>query len=274
AAWLRTEEPLGTRVRFLPRGKDGTSQKWWLTDRIVVEIDERAVLREEFPAAFRWLGGELRATPRRCYHWVDTRAHWSAALPVDREFVAACVLSSLVSGADGEQRGQAEPLTALAEAGGPVGRAVHLALAFGLGCQDADDRLRAVDALLVLASRGDLDARLLGTELAWLVMEGSVKPNRLADALRTTAATGAYGTVWAVLEPLLPELLGAEKPVRGLGEVLAVAADCVERCRATGAVAGLDALASARSSAQFVVQAKRLSGALRREADQPLAEPV
>ncbi|MFG3487842.1 DUF6493 family protein [Streptomyces sp. NPDC047972] len=272
AVWLRTEEPLGTRVRFLPRGKDQASQKWWLAERIVVEIGERAVLREEFPAAFRWLGGELRATPRRCYHWLDTRAHWSAALPVDREFVAACVLSSLASGADGDQRGLAEPLTALAEAGGPVGRSVHLALAFGLGCPDADDRLRAVDALLVLASRGDLDARLLGTELAWLVLEGSVKPNRLADALRTSAATGAYGTVWTVLEPLLPELLSAEKPVRGLGEVLAVAADCVERCGAAGEVAGLEALASTRSSAQFVVQAKRLSGALRREADQPLTE--
>ncbi|MFJ5073900.1 DUF6493 family protein [Streptomyces sp. NPDC088553] len=274
ASWLRAGDPLGTRVRFLGRGKDRASQKWWLTDRIVVEIDDRPAVRKEFPAAFRWLGGELRATPRRCYHWLDTRAHWAAALPVDREFVAACVLSSLASGADADQRGVTEPLTAFAEAGGPAGRSVHLAVAFGLGCQDADDRLRAVDALLVLAARGDLDARLLGTELAWLVVEGSVKPNRLADALRTTAATGAYGTVWAVLEPLLPELLGAEKPVRGLGEVLAVAADCVERCGARGEVAGLDAMASARSASQFVVQAKRLAGALGRGADQPLTETV
>ncbi|WP_406056151.1 DUF6493 family protein [Streptomyces sp. NBC_01077] len=274
AAWLRTEEPLGVRVRLLARGKDRASQKWWLTDRIVVEIDGRAVVRKEFPAAFRWLGGELQATPRRCYHWVDTRAHWAAALPVDREFVATCVLSSLASGADGDQRGMTEPLTALAEAGGPVGRAVPLALAFGLGCQDPDDRLRAVDALLVLASRGDLDAGRLGTELAWLVAEGSVKPNRLADALRTTAATGAYATVWAVLEPMLPELLGAEKPIRGLGEVLAVAADCVERCGAGGEVAGLDVVASARGASQFVVQAKRLSSALRQGVDQPLTETV
>ncbi|MFE6852982.1 DUF6493 family protein, partial [Streptomyces sp. NPDC057674] len=93
AAWLRAGDPLGTRVRFLPRGKDQASQKWWLTDRTVVEIDDRPVVRKEFPAPFRWLGGELAATPRRCYHWLDTRAHWVAALPVDREFVAACVLS-------------------------------------------------------------------------------------------------------------------------------------------------------------------------------------
>ncbi|MFE5944123.1 DUF6493 family protein [Streptomyces sp. NPDC056480] len=273
AAWLRAWEPLGMRVRFLDGGEDRASL-WWLSDRIVVEIADRPAVRKEFPAAFRWLGGEPRVTPRQCYHWLDTRAHWAAALPVDREFVAACVLSPLASAADADQRGVTEPLTMIAEAGGPVGRAVHLAVAFGLGCQDADDRLRAVDALLVLAARGDLDARLLGTELAWLVVEGSVKPNRLADALRTTAATGAYGTVWAVLEPLLPELLGTEKPVRGLGEVLAVAADCVERCGARGEVAGLDAMASARSASQFVVQAKRLSGALRRGADQPLTETV
>ncbi|CCA54153.1 MULTISPECIES: DUF7824 domain-containing protein [Streptomyces] len=272
AAWLRTAEPLATKVRFLPRGKDRTSGKWWLAERIVVEIEDRPVVRKEFPAAFRWLGGELGATPRRCYHWLETRAHWVAALPVDREFVAACVLPSLASGADADQRGVTEPLTALAEAAGPVGRALPLALAAGLGCQDADDRLRAVDALLVLASRGDLDARRLGTELAWLVAEGSVKPNRLADALRTAAATGAYGTVWAVLAPALPELLGAEKPVRGLGEVLAVAADCVERCGAGDEVAGLAGVASARGSSQFLVQAKRLLGALRQGAGQPLAE--
>ena len=46
AAWLRAGEPLGARVRFLARGKDRASQKWWLTDRIVVEIDERAEVRE------------------------------------------------------------------------------------------------------------------------------------------------------------------------------------------------------------------------------------
>ncbi len=115
-----------------------------------------------------------------------------------------------------------------------MGRAVHLALAFGLGCVDSDDRLRAVDALLVLASRGELNARALGAELAWLVAEGSLKPNRVADAARTAAVTGAYGTVWAVLEAMLPELVGAAKPVRGLGELLAVAADCAERCGARG----------------------------------------
>ncbi|MGW3557351.1 DUF7824 domain-containing protein [Streptomyces sp. NPDC000963] len=272
AAWLRDEDALGATVRFFPRGAEQFSGKWWLVDRTVVEFGKRAVVREEFPPAFHWLGGAVRATPRRCYHWIGDRAQWASVLPADREVLAACLLPAMAHSVDGDQRGTTEPLTALAEAGGPVGRAVHLALAFGLGCLDSDDRLRAVDALLVLASRGELNARALGAELAWLVAEGSLKPNRLADAARTAAVTGAYGTVWAVLEAMLPELLGAAKPVRGLGELLAVAADCVERCGARGEVAGLDAAASARGSSQLVVQAKRLLNALRQEADQPPTE--
>ncbi|MEU1228196.1 DUF6493 family protein [Streptomyces sp. NPDC005828] len=261
-------------VRFLQRDEDRTLRRLWPADRLVVGIDEHPVVRAEFPPAFQWLGGALEATPRRCTHWVEGRAQWSTVLPADREVFAACLLPTLTSSIEGDSRGTTEPLTALVEAEGPVGRAVLLALAFGLGCVDADDRLRAVDAVLVLAARGELDAQGLGAELAWLVAEGSVKPNRLADAARTAAATGAYGTVWAVLTAMLPELLAVPKPVRGLGEVLAVAADCVERCGAGGEVSGLGASASGRGSSQLVVQAKRLLGALRQGADQPPTETV
>ncbi|MFC9394906.1 DUF6493 family protein [Streptomyces sp. NPDC057027] len=265
---------VGATVRFLQRDEDRTLRRLWLADRLVVGIDEHPAVRAEFPPAFQWLGGALEATPRRCTHWMEGRAQWSTVLPADREVFAACLLPTLTSSTEGDSRGTTEPLTALVEAEGPVGRAVLLALTFGLGCVDADDRLRAVDAVLVLAARGELDAQGLGAELAWLVAEGSVKPNRLADAARTAAATGAYGTVWAVLAAMLPELLAVPKPVRGLGEVLAVAADCVERCGAGGEVSGLGALASGRGSSQLVVQAKRLLGALRQGADQPPTESV
>ncbi|MDV9190333.1 DUF6493 family protein [Streptomyces sp. SR27] len=273
SAWL-CRETVGATVRFLSRDEDKTLHRFWLMDRIVVELRESPVVRAEFPPAFQWLGGALEATPRPCRHWVEGRAQWPPVLPADREVRAACLLPTLAHGVDGDPRGATEPLTALAEADGPVGQAAHVLLAFGLGFGDADDRLRAVDAVLVLAARGDLDARQLGTELARLVEEASVKPNRLADAARTAAATGAYGTVWAILAAMLPELLSAPKPVRGLGEVLAVAADCVERCGAGGEVAGLDALASGRASTQLVVQARRLLSALRQGSDHPLTETV
>ncbi|WP_198942321.1 DUF6493 family protein [Streptomyces sp. CB02261] len=273
AAWLREEDAVAASVRFLVRGREPSPVTGWLIDRIVVDVDDRATVREEFPPAFTWLGGALEGVPRRCHHGEDSsRAQWATVLPADRDVLAACLLPSLAGCVDGSARGATEPLTTLVEAEGPVGRAVHLVLAFGLGCVDADDRLRAVDAMLVLASRGELNARRLGAELAWLVAEGSVKPNRLADAARTAADTGAYGTVWTVLAAMLPGPLSAATPVRGLGEVLAVAADCVERCGARDEPAGLDALASGRGSTQLVVQARRLRNALRQGTDQSLAE--
>ncbi|MER7951810.1 DUF6493 family protein [Streptomyces sp. NPDC096079] len=274
AAWLRRDAPVGATVRLLRPDEDGAPPRYHLSDRIVVDLGERPAVRAEFPPAFRWLGGALEAIPRRCRHGVEDRAPWAPALPADRELLAACLLATLAHSVEADARGATEPLTALAEADGPAGRAVPLALALGLGCVDADDRLRAVDAVLVLAARGELDARRLATELAWLVAEGTVKPNRLADAARTAAATGAYRTVWAILSAMLPVLLDADKPVHGLGELLAVAADCVERCGAVGEVAGLDALASGRGSTRLVVQAGRLLNALGQAAGQPPAEPV
>ncbi|MFJ5832043.1 DUF6493 family protein [Streptomyces sp. NPDC093089] len=271
AAWLRADEPMAASVRFLRREGQRSLLRWSVQDRLVVDIADRAFLREEFPAAFRWLGGTLEATPRRCHHWVRGLEHWAAVLPADREVLAACVLPSLTRTLD-STRESTEPLAPLAEAEGPVGRAVALALALGLGTGDADDRLRAVDALLVLAARGDLDAPGVGAELGWLVAEGTVKPNRLADAARTAAGTGAYGTVWAVLAAALPEPLAVEKPVRGLGELLAVAADCVERCGAGGVPAGLEATAARGGSTQLATQAKRLLGALRHGADRTWTE--
>ncbi|GAA3927136.1 DUF6493 family protein [Streptomyces gulbargensis] len=274
AGWLRAEAPVAASVRLHERGSARSEGRWWLVDRILVAFEERPVVRE-FPSAFRWLGGGLLPNARRCYHSGWAPAHWATQLPADREVLAAALLSSVANAVDGDTvRGVTEPLTLLSEAEGRGGRAVSLVLAFGLGCVDADDRLRAVDALLVLAARGELDAPGLGEEVAWLVTEGSMKPNRLADAVRTAAATGAYGTVWAVLAAALPGLLGAQKPVRGLGEVLAVAADCAERCGVTGEVPGLADVARAKGSSQLVTQARRLLNALHRTTDQNKTQTV
>ncbi|MGW4779716.1 DUF7824 domain-containing protein [Streptomyces filamentosus] len=272
AAWLRSESPLEATVRFHPRGEK-ESGRWWLVDRILVEMTKRATVRKEFPKAFHWLGGSLLPNARRCYHWEQVPEHGATLLPADRELLAACLLSSMASAVDGDStRDVTGPLTLLAEGEGQVGRAVALVLAFGLGCRDADDRLRAVDALLVLAARGDLDAAQVGRDVAWLLAERSMKPNRLADAARTAAATGAYGTVWTILSAALPPLLEAETPMRGLGELLAITADCAERCGATGELAGLERHATARGTSQLVTQAKRLWSALRQGADQSTTE--
>ncbi|MFD7320277.1 DUF6493 family protein [Streptomyces sp. NPDC059875] len=264
ADWLTADVSLAPGVRFLTRGheKDKDNGKWWLADRLVLKIRERRTVREEFPPAFRWLGGAQTQVDHRCHHWIGERRNWPGVLPDDRETLAAWLLRVLAGGVEWDERGVTWGLTALAESDGPVGPATHLAVAIGLGCRHAEDRLTAVDTLLVLAARGDLDLQLLGQTLAGLVGEGTVKPNRLAEAARSAAATGAYATTWAVLAGALPGLLAAEKPVRALGELLAVAADCVERCGATAEIPGLAAAAGRGGSSQLVVQAGRLRRAL------------
>ncbi|GAA5016444.1 hypothetical protein GCM10025734_66160 [Kitasatospora paranensis] len=142
--------------------------------------------------------------------------HWAAVLPHHREEVAARLLRQVAAVADLDSRGAARVLPYLAEADGPAGLAMHLAVVYGLGARHPEDRTAAVDALLVLAARGDLDGALLGREAAELVLLGAVKPNRLAAALRAAADTGAYGTVWSVLAAALPRLLG-EAPPRAAG---------------------------------------------------------
>ncbi|MFI8824942.1 DUF6493 family protein [Streptomyces sp. NPDC053431] len=274
ADWLTAAESLAPGLRFLARSEDSRSSSWWLADRLVLAVREHRTIRKEFPPAFHWLGAEPTESARGCgrYHWSALRPLWPGVLPDDRETLGAWLLPSLAGAAECEERGAAWGLTALAEADGPAGPAVHLALAIGLGCRHAEDRLTAVDALLVLAARGDLDPALLAARLSDLVAEGTVKPNRLADAVRTAASTGAYATVYAVLAALLPGLFRAPKAVHGTGELVAVAAECVERCGASGEPAGLAETAARAGSSQLVTQARRLLAALGQNADQTPSE--
>lgn len=96
-----------------------------------------------------------------------------------------------------------------------------------------------------------------------------MKPLRLAEAIRTAAATGAYATVWSVLRDVLPILLAdlatdasSGTPARGLGDLLAVAADCAERSGARGDLSHLAQAAERRGSSKLVTQARRLRTAL------------
>ncbi|MFJ3905595.1 DUF6493 family protein [Streptomyces sp. NPDC090025] len=285
AAWLTEPESLapGLRLRATSgtRG-ERTEGRRWFAERLVLAVRERRAIRDEFPPVFQWLGGAPAESSPGCnpYHWSGLRPLWPGILPDDREALAAWLLPPLGAAAEWELRGAAEGLTALAEAEGAAGPAFHLAVAVGLGCRHAEDRLTAVDALLVLAARGDLDPALLGARLAELTAEGMAKPNRLADALRTAAATGAYGTVRGVLLALLPSLIGGDRPVHGAGELLAVAAECVERAGAPSAAAGqreipgLAVLAARGGTSRLVTQARRLAVALGQGVDQTAAQPV
>ncbi|MER7937588.1 MULTISPECIES: DUF6493 family protein [unclassified Streptomyces] len=245
--------------------------------RVLIESGEVPELRTGFPEAFRRLGLPFTVSDavRYCYHWGhENHRHWLATLPELRELVAVRLAHDVSEAAVDDERGAAAALPLLAESGGAAGESTRLCVAYGLGARHPEDRLAAVDALLVLAARGQLDAERLGADLGQLVRRGAVKPLRLAESARTAAATGANTTIWEMLRHALPMLLadlpaaGAGTPgaARGLGELLSVAAECAERCGARGAVPHLSRAAARRGSSRLAVQARRLRDALDTEA--------
>ncbi|WP_406438933.1 DUF6493 family protein [Streptomyces sp. NBC_01613] len=264
ARWLTHQGP------DLPANRSRTSG-----DRILVECGELPELQEDFPPEFRPLGRPVSVDRTRwyCHHWDEgIRQHWLAVLPERRELVAMRMLRDLSTVAVDDARGAAAFLPPLAESGGEAGEAVHLCLAYGLGARHPEDRLAAVDALLTLAARGQLDAARLGTDLGQLVRRGAVKPLRLAESARTAATTGANATIWEMLRHTLPVLLAElatnsrTASARGLGDLLEVAAECAERSGARGELPHLAQTAQRRSSSRLVSQARRLRSALTLEA--------
>jgi hypothetical protein len=260
ARWLTSGGPV------LP-----TSRRRASGGRVLLEFGELISLQADFPAGFRALGQPTTVYGEHgyCYHWSrDMQQHWLAILPELRELVAVRVLRDVSAVAVDDTRGAAAVLPLLAESGGGAGEATHLCLAYGLGARHPEDRLAAVDALLVLAARGQLDAARLGTDLGQLVRSGAVKPSRLVESVRTAAATGANATIWGILRHTLTALLadadGDAKPAhtRGLGDLLAVAAECAERSGARGELPHLAQTASRSGSSRLVAQARRLRTAL------------
>lgn len=197
-----------------------------------------------------------------CRHLPDP--HWPAMLPVSRRLLALRLQRAYVDAADGSASGTVRLLPVLAEAGGGAGTALHMGVACALGVAEAEDRPAAVDALLALAARGDLDAALLGRCLGEAVRVGAVVPTRLAAALRDAAAGGAYGTVWSVLEAVLPGLLRCcDGPApRGLADLVAVGAECAGRCGARGEIPEVTQVAARKGRTRLVREARALRDAL------------
>ncbi|MET8095479.1 DUF6493 family protein [Streptomyces sp. NPDC005236] len=265
AQWLTAEGPL------LPTSRRRTSGA-----RVLLELGELEEIQGLFPVEFRPLGRPLTVFKDHwyCRHWgVTDQRHWPAVVPGRRELVAARLLRDISAAAVEDTRMDAAMLPLLAEADGTAGEALHLCVAYGLGARHPEDRLAAVDALLVLAARGQLDAGRLGADLGELVGRGALKRSRLAESIRTAAATGAYATLWSVSRGLLPALLAdlaadgaGGGAVRWLGELLAIAADCAERSGARGDLTHLAGIAERQGSSKVVTQARRLRTTLTQEA--------
>jgi hypothetical protein len=262
ADWLRTGGlPRPSSALLEPSSARGPAGRRLSATRRLVEQPAAAGI-EGFPRDTAQLLGPAPLHDGPSPWWEpEPGPHWPAVLPHHREEVAARLLRQVAAVADLDSRGAARVLPHLAEADGPAGLALHLAVVYGLGARHPEDRTAAVDALLVLAARGDLDGALLGREAAELVLLGGVKPNRLAAALRAAADTGAYGTVWSVLAAALPRLLGGAPP-RAVGELLAIGVDCAGRSAARGPIAEVTAAAGRGGTARTAREAQALAAVL------------
>ncbi|MET8360212.1 DUF6493 family protein [Micromonospora sp. NPDC005171] len=186
---------------------------------------------------------------------------WPALLPGHRGLVAAHLLPELADAAQLDAQDAATILPTLAECSGAGGPALDLALAYGLCARYEVDRVAALDALLMLAAAGDLNAPGVGGRLGALAADGQVTLSRVVTPLRDAIAAGARLSVWRLLAAALPPILAAPTPPRGTPDLLALGAETV---RATGVgieVPGLAEVVARGGTSRLVTEARRLATA-------------
>ncbi|MEJ3658379.1 DUF6493 family protein [Actinomycetes bacterium KLBMP 9759] len=201
------------------------------------------------------------AAPQRGGAWMTC---WPSLVPAHRDAMAGHLLPALRMDTVGRTSGH-PLLPLLAEADGPIGGAMHLALCYGLGAVVAENRMHAVDALLILAARGQLDGEALGRVVGMQVARREIVLGRVVPALRDAALGGAAPQVWELVAAALPPLLdpaGAVQPVPGLADLIALAVELAQQLRPAHDVPGLAAVASKRGPSRLVAEAKRLAAAV------------
>ncbi|MEU9332910.1 DUF6493 family protein [Streptomyces sp. NPDC048290] len=209
------------------------------------------------------LGDGYRPAHRWCGCLYGSARKWVSLCPDRPDTLAVHLIRLAAEAADGSERVETGVLLSLAEAPGPAGPALHLALAYGMSARHADDRLAVVDAVLTLAARATLDPARLGADLAELLSLGAVKATRVADALATTVSAGAPATAWAIGAALLPPLLTADAPPpRGTGDLLAALAGAAEVSGAREDAPWLTELAARHGSSRLLTEGRRLHQAL------------
>jgi hypothetical protein len=210
-------------------------------------------------------GGE--AAYQRCYGspWPPAMGWWPTVLPSHREIIAAHVQPHLTPIGDSDGTGGTQVLPALARSSGPFGPAMALALAYGLGARREKERLPVVDALVWCSLRGELDALMLGRELAELVTADLIVLNRVVRGLTEFARADAHRDLWAMIAAMLPDILVQPTPGPGTPDLLALAATAAN---ATGVYADLPQLAAVAArggSSRLVSEARRLARTLQHD---------
>ncbi|MBO3739125.1 DUF6493 family protein [Actinoplanes flavus] len=259
AVWLKEgglPDPVSTR--WPQTGKDGRYAYGGtppLTRRVVARLDESRPVEH-------LLGGLLVNLTRSdvpSYYPRDFSAPpdiMAAALPQHREVLAAWVLPVIAAHADMDAKGDGPVLPQLAECSGPVGPALTLAVAYGLGARHEPDRLAAVDAFLILAAGDEPIGAGVGAEVADLCADGAVKLTRVVAALTEVHRGGASRALWELLTAALPGLLTAGP--RGLPDLLELATQVAGEVGAHDDIPGLAEVAGRAGGSRLLKEARRL----------------
>ncbi|WP_193614324.1 DUF6493 family protein [Nocardioides lijunqiniae] len=182
---------------------------------------------------------------------------WPLVLPHHPELVAAHLLPELSRARQTRSQGAAA-LVSLTETADTVGPALLLGLAYLTGGKHQEAWSAATDALLILASRHQLDAQAFGEVLAMMLERGDLVAKRLIIGLGDAARGGAAGEIWTALSHVLSHLLRGARTVVGVVDLLVLAAEVALLTGAQGAIDGLDDLASRTGRTRQVVEARRL----------------
>ncbi|MET7403171.1 hypothetical protein ABZS66_57800, partial [Dactylosporangium sp. NPDC005572] len=259
AAWVRAgglPTPVFTvanTTRVHPR--DVRHDQWAHGDRIQVSMEQ--LWHPDDPALLL----AFRIPPLGAFLG-DSVLLWPSVLPGYRALAAAYLLPEIAAAADLNERDSAAVLPLLAECTGDGSPALAVALAYGLVSRHEADRTSTLDALLMLAAAGDLDAPAVGAHLGTLGASSMAPVARAVQPLRDAATAGAPLTVWRILEAALPALLAVPTPPRGTPDLLTLAAETATATASRATVSGLADLAARRGSSRLLTEARRLSTAL------------
>ncbi|MDX8147745.1 DUF6493 family protein [Lentzea sp. BCCO 10_0061] len=252
------------------RGTAGTLLREWLTgvpDPVVELVERTRSTPNGYLAPPRvekrllvTLAPVLPEPERYWYGYSDWEAMlpcWPAVLPAQREVVAAHLVPHLACRCESKGDDGAL-LPALAETQGPIGVATNLALAYGLGAEATVGRAHAVDALLILAARDQLDGKALGEIVGLLLERGDLALNRVVPCLRDTARSGAAAQIWDLLTTALPKAWSHNR----VADLVELAVELAQQLKPGGGVDGLAEVAARKGASKTVVQARRLVSAL------------
>lgn len=189
-------------------------------------------------------------------------ACWPALLPSRPDLVVTALAR--------QWPGDGDPLipALLAEADVPDHDALHFLLARCLADPAPAVRAGAVDAALLLASRGKLTGTLLGGDLADALRDPRlVGLRKTVPGLRDLANGGAARAAWDCVAVLLDQALppAVPKTLTGTGELLALATELADALDVRGPIAGVSALAAKKGGGPVQSGARRLAAVLGRD---------